>query len=71
MASPKADPARCDVLGCGMIAVTCTDGTEVDVTGAKRPALKNLNVCARHTNWPHSEDARLFAMVSDAYKQRK
>jgi hypothetical protein len=70
MAAPKADAARCDVLGCGMLAAGCSDGTEVDVTGLKRPALKNLNVCARHTNWVHSDDAKLFAMTSDAYKRR-
>jgi hypothetical protein len=70
MAAPKADPARCDLLGCGHIASFCSDGTEVDATGLKRPALKNLNVCANHTNWVHSDDAKLFAMTSDSYKKR-
>lgn len=68
--APKADAPRCDLLGCGSYAVMCTDGTEEDVQGLKRPALKNLNVCARHTNWPHSEDAQLFAL-SDVYRNRK
>lgn len=71
MAAPKADAARCDLLGCGMIAVTCTDGNEVDVQGLGRKAVKNLNVCSRHGNWPHSEDAQKFALTSDAYKSRK
>jgi hypothetical protein len=69
MAAPKADPARCDVQGCGNTASMCSEGTEVDVQGLKRPAIKNINVCARHTNWPHSEDAKLFAL-SDIYRKR-
>jgi hypothetical protein len=67
---PKADPPRCDVYGCGHHAAMCTDGTEEDVQGLGRKSLSNLNVCVRHTNWPHSEDARLFAQISDAYKAR-
>jgi hypothetical protein len=69
MPAPKADPARCDVYGCGIVADRCTDGTEKDVLG--RPALKNINVCAHHANWPHSEDAQKFALSSDVYKNRK
>lgn len=69
MAAPKADPARCDVYGCGHIASHCTDGTEVD--GLGRKALANLNVCDSHANWAHSEDARKFALNSDTYKNRK
>jgi hypothetical protein len=68
--APKADVPRCDLLGCGAYAVMCTDGTEEDAQGLKRPALKNLNVCSRHTNWPHSEDAQRFAL-SETYRNRK
>jgi hypothetical protein len=70
MPAPKADPARCDLYGCGMIADTCTDGSETDVTGLGRKALPNLNVCFRHANWPFSEDAKTFAQTSGAYKAR-
>lgn len=35
-----------------------------------RPAVPNVNVCAHHDNWPHSEDAARFA-ASDVYKARK
>lgn len=69
--APKADRARCDVYGCGSFASIGTDGTEVDVQGLGRPALKNINVCMRHSNWPHSEDAQKFALTSDVYKTRK
>lgn len=69
--APKADKPRCDLLGCGHYAVTCTDGSETDSQGLGRKALPNLNVCANHTNWPHSEDAQRFALTSDAYKARK
>jgi hypothetical protein len=68
---PKADPPRCDLLGCGHFAVTCTDGTEVDAQGSDRKAIPNLNLCERHFNWAHSEDARQFANTSDIYKNRK
>lgn len=71
MAAPKADPARCDVFGCGMIAANYTDGSEVDEQGLGRKALKNLNVCGRHGNWAFSEDAQKFALSSDSYKNRK
>lgn len=71
MGAPKASAVKCDLLGCGMLAVLCTDGSEVDVQGLGRPSLKNLNVCSRHTNWPHSEDAQRFALISDDYKARK
>jgi hypothetical protein len=67
---PKADAPRCDLLGCGHRATMCTDGSEVDAQGLGRSSLPNLNVCERHSNWPHSEDARLFAQTSDAYKAR-
>jgi hypothetical protein len=70
MPAPKADPARCDIYGCGHLADMCTDGSEVDSQGAGRKALPNLNVCARHENWPFSEDARTFAQTSDSYKNR-
>jgi hypothetical protein len=78
MASPKADPARCDVFGCGMLATSCTDGTEDDTNprptsdGTKRAALPNLNVCDRHVNWPFSDDARAWAVGpgADAYRKR-
>jgi hypothetical protein len=69
--APKVDASRCDVLGCGMIAVTSSDGSEVDAQGLGRKALPNLNVCSRHTNWPHSEDAQRFALASDVYRARK
>jgi len=62
MPAPKADPARCDVLGCGMIATLSTDGTEKDAQGLGRPAIPHVNVCERHTNWPHSSDAQRFAL---------
>ena len=69
--TPKADAPRCDLYGCGMLAATCTDGTEVDAQGLGRPALKNLNVCTRHTNWPHSEDAKDWAQKNrDLYARR-
>lgn len=69
-AAPKADTPRCDLYGCGTYAFMCTDGTEEDVQGLGRPSIKNLNVCTRHTNWPHSEDAKLFAL-SETYRNRK
>jgi hypothetical protein len=71
MSAPKADPARCDVYGCGHIASRCTDGAETETGELKRKALPNLNVCDHHANWPFSEDARKFALSSDTYKNRK
>jgi hypothetical protein len=35
-----------------------------------RPAIPNINVCAPHKNWPHSEDAKMFALGKD-YQARK
>lgn len=69
--APKASPPKCDVPGCGMVAVACTDGTETDSQGLGRPAIKNLNLCTRHPNWAHSEDAQRFVLMSDDYKARK
>lgn len=69
MPAPKADPPRCDLLGCGLYATVCTDGSETDVQGLGRPALPLMNVCDRHQNWPHSDDARVFAL-SDVYRKR-
>lgn len=75
--APKAGAVRCDVYGCCMLADRSTDGSEVDEhpnpspDGTKRPAVKNLNVCMRHRNWPHSEDAKRFAATSDDYRSRK
>ena len=79
MAAPKADPARCDVNGCGMIATSCTDGTEADThpkpspDGKPRKALPFVNVCDRHVNYPFSDDARAWAAGAGAgiYKNRK
>lgn len=34
-----------------------------------RPAIAKLNVCTRHANWPHSDDAKLFA--KDQYPDPK
>lgn len=68
MPAPKADPPKCDTPGCGSLAEKMTDGTEVDRFG--RPAIKNINVCGHHENWPHSEDAQAFA-ATDVYKRRK
>lgn len=70
MAAPKADPPRCDLYGCGMLADIYTDGTEEDIQGLKRPAIPHLNVCSRHANWPHSEDAKKFCLTSDSYRNR-
>lgn len=70
MSDPIAARPRCDLLGCGAFAVMSTDGTEVDAQGLERPAVPKLNVCERHKNWPHSEDARVFATTS-AYLERK
>ena len=70
MAAPKADPPRCDVLGCGMFADHCTDGTEADVQGLGRKALKNINLCTRRSNFAHSADALVFALTP-IYQNRK
>jgi hypothetical protein len=35
-----------------------------------RPAVPKINVCAPHKNWPHSEDAQIFAL-GKSYKERK
>jgi hypothetical protein len=70
MPEPRPDPPRCDVNGCGKYATTSTDGTEEDAQGLGRPALARLNVCDHHTNWPHSDDARQFAL-SPTYQARR
>jgi hypothetical protein len=68
----KPSAARCDLKGCGMFAVTCSSEDDVDEQGLKRPAIPNLNVCSRHTNWPHSEDAKKWVLENEAdYKSRK
>lgn len=70
MPLPKADPPKCDVPGCGMEAVACTDGTEVDAQeDLARTALPNINHCGRHSNWPFSLDAEQFA-TTDIYRKR-
>jgi hypothetical protein len=70
MPAPQADPARCDVSGCGKVASYSTDGTEKDAQGLGRPALPGINVCAHHMNWPHSDDAKVFALQSEKYRAR-
>lgn len=67
MPAPQADKPRCDVYGCGMYATMSTDGSEVDALG--RPAVPYVNICDRHVNWPHSEDAKTFTTTT-AYKDR-
>ena len=69
-AAPIADQPRCDVKGCGHYATKRTDGTEEDVQKLGRKALPNLNICDRHTNWPHSDDAQRFILDSPDYKNR-
>ena len=69
MPAPKPDDPKCDVFGCGRTAVHCSDGTEVDAQGLGRPALKNVNTCANHPNWVHSNDAQAFA-TTDTYRKR-
>jgi hypothetical protein len=69
MGAPKADQAKCDVFGCGHLATIGTDGSEKDIQGLGRKALPSLNVCESHSNWPHSDDARLFA-AGDVYRKR-
>lgn len=68
MPTPKADPAVCDVFGCGQVATHRTDGSEID--SLEREAVPHLNVCDGHANWPHSEDAKVFALQSEKYKKR-
>lgn len=69
---PIAAAPRCDVPGCGMLATRRSTGKEKDVQGLNRLALPNINLCGdRHSNWPHSEDARTFAAMSAEYKARK
>lgn len=68
--APKADAALCDILGCGMIANLCTTGDEVDAQGLGRKALPNLNLCTRHANFAHTDDAKIFALTSDKYRKR-
>jgi hypothetical protein len=69
MPAPKPDPIRCDVPGCGMLAEMSTDGTEEDVQGLGRASIPDVNLCARHPNWSHSDDALRFA-ATDTYKNR-
>lgn len=70
MAAPKADPARCDVLGCGIPADRCTEGNEKDVQGLDRKPVVGVNTCPHHENWPFSNDAQMFAL-GDVYRNRK
>jgi hypothetical protein len=52
---------------------TADDGTVIEPARNEpmgRPSIPNLNVCATHRNWPHSEDAQMFAL-SIPYKARK
>jgi hypothetical protein len=70
MPKPMPDEPRCDVQGCGSFATYATQGDEVDVQGLGRPALPRINVCDRHMNWPHSEDAKRFALTP-LYGNRK
>jgi hypothetical protein len=65
--APIADKPRCDVTGCGAHATRSTDGSETDHLG--RPALRAINVCDHHTNWPHSSDAARFA-AEPTYRDR-
>lgn len=68
--APKGDQPLCDVPGCGHLATMMTDGTEKDTATRRaalgldepleRPALPNLNLCGRHANWAHSEDAKAW-----------
>ena len=61
---PPLGNKRCDA--CGAFADRSTDGTEVDETGLGRPSIPKLNVCAHHKNWPHSVDAKKFALEHEA-----
>jgi hypothetical protein len=86
MPAPIADPARCDVKGCGRLAVTRTDGSEKDtavkrvgkddVGSANEPlnraAIPRLNICDHHKNWPFSNDAKQFSVDPESkYSERK
>jgi len=85
MPAPKLVPAQCDVPGCGMPAIMSTDGTEKDIAKKRvtnkdgdtrdellnRPAAKDVNVCDRHRNWPHSDDAHRFVASDDFKKQKR
>lgn len=62
MPEPKADRPRCDVPGCGAWASISTDGSETDSQGLGRKSVPNLNTCAHHQNWPHSEDAQAWVL---------
>jgi hypothetical protein len=68
MTAPVSNQAICDAFGCGMPAVGSTTGIEVDAAG--RTAVPKVNFCARHPNWPHSDDAKVFAAISTVYKAR-
>jgi hypothetical protein len=69
MGAPKADPPKCDVPGCGLLAVACSDGSEVDAQELGRKSIPNINHCERHANWPFSHDAEVFA-TTDKYQKR-
>jgi len=69
MAKPKADEARCDLVGCGMPATRSTDGTEADSQKSGRKAIPFINTCEHHENFPFSTDAQRFA-VTDIYLKR-
>jgi hypothetical protein len=69
MAQPKADPARCDVPGCGNIANQCTDGKEKDIQNLDRKVVPFINTCNHHENWPFSDDANMFAST-EKYRNR-
>lgn len=70
MPAPKADPAQCDLHGCGRPASNYTDGSETDSQGLDRKAIPRLNHCAPHANWPFSDDAAAFALTPK-YRARK
>jgi hypothetical protein len=73
----KADTPKCDVPGCGRYASFCTDGTEKDIAvrggePLNRKPLVNINVCAAHSNWPFSDDAKTWVAANAAiYEKRK
>jgi hypothetical protein len=72
MAAPKSDPPKCDLLGCGMPASTCSDGSERDTpenAGSSRTSVPGINTCDHHVNFPFSDDARRFAQ-SEVYQSR-
>jgi hypothetical protein len=53
---------RCDVFGCGSPATIRTSGAEVDALGRK--AQPRVYVCEHHRNWPHSDDAAIWALIN-------